>query len=130
MLTNRDEIIILVLRNLSEKHVFRLILSLISSKLRIFSLKSPFWYSKIMFFRAESVIHNYSEMLCQTYNIIFRSFGQSHFRSFSFSIFFLSRHYPWPQRVFRQSLSLLRCEEGIRSIFWIKEWGINKRLWE
>ena len=88
MLTNRDEIIILVLRNLSEKHVFRLILSLISSKLRIFSLKSPFWYSKIMFFRAKSVIHNYSEMLCQTYNIIFRSFGQSHFRSKSFSIFF------------------------------------------
>ena len=95
-----------------------------------FSLKSPFWYSKIMFFRAKSVIHNYSEMLCQTYNIIFQSFGQSHFRSFSFSIFFLSRHYPRPQRVFRQSLSLFRREEGIRSIFWIKEWGINKRLWE
>ena len=39
MLTNRDEIIILVLRNLYKKRIFRLILSLISSKLRIFSLK-------------------------------------------------------------------------------------------
>ena len=33
-------------------------------------------------------MRNYSVMLCQTYNVIFRSFGQSHFRSFSFSIFF------------------------------------------
>ena len=38
MLTNRDEIIILTLRNLYKKRVFRLILSLTSLKLRIFSL--------------------------------------------------------------------------------------------
>ena len=43
MLTNRDEVIILVLRNLYKKRIFRLILSLISSKLRIFSLKSPYF---------------------------------------------------------------------------------------
>ena len=43
MLTNRDEIIILVLRNLYKKRIFRLIFSLISSKLRIFSLKSPYF---------------------------------------------------------------------------------------
>ena len=38
--------------------------------------------------------------------------GHGHFRSFSFSIFILSSHYPRPQRVFRQSLSLLRRKEG------------------
>ena len=38
MLINRDKVIILVLRNLYKKRVFRLILSLISSKLRIFSI--------------------------------------------------------------------------------------------
>ena len=27
----------------------------------------------------------------------------------------------------RQSLSLLRCEEGIRSLFWEREWGIKKQ---
>ena len=72
-------------------------------------------------------MRNYSEMLCQTYNVIFRSFGQSHFRSFSFSIFFLSRHHPRPQRVFRQSLSLLRREEGISSLFWERKYEIKER---
>ena len=38
--------------------------------------------------------------------------GHGHFRSFSFSIFILSSHYPRPQRIFRQSLSLLRRKEG------------------
>ena len=33
-------------------------------------------------------MRNYSVMLCRTYNVRFRSFGQSHFRSKSFSIFF------------------------------------------
>ena len=72
-------------------------------------------------------MRNFSVMLCQTYNVIFRSFGQSHFRSFSFSIFFPSRHYPRPQRVFCQSLSLLRREEGIRSLFWERKWEIKER---
>ena len=54
-----------------------------------------------------------------------RSFGHGHVRSFSFSIFILSRHYPWPQRVFCQSLSLLRCEEGIRFLFWEGMWEIK-----
>ena len=37
-----------------------------------------------------------------------RSFGHGHFRSKSFSIFFLSCLHPWSQRVCRQDLSLLR----------------------
>ena len=51
--------------------------------------------------------------------------GHGHFRSFSFSIFILSRYYPRPQRVFCQSLSLLRCEEEIRFLFCEGMWEIK-----
>ena len=61
MLTNRDEIIILTLRNLYKKRVFRLILSLTSSKLRIFSLKPLNFEAQNNAFRSEI---GYAQLFC------------------------------------------------------------------
>lgn len=55
-------------------------------------------------------MRNYSVMLCQTYNVIFRSWSFSVIFIFNFHP--LKPLYPRPQRVFRQSLSLLRRKEG------------------
>ena len=61
MLTNRDEVIILVLRNLYKKRIFRLIFSFISSKLRIISLKSLNFEAQNNAFRSEI---GYAQLFC------------------------------------------------------------------
>ena len=85
MLTNRNEVIILVLRNLYKKRIFRLIFSLISSKLRIISLKSLNFLKENNAFRSEI---GYAQLFCNALSDLQYNIPVIWSKSFSVKIIF------------------------------------------